>query len=88
MPRRYYSYIEEFQIYHQISTVGSWLLGLGFIVMLYYFVKSLRSKEIAPDNPWGSLTLEWTLPSPPEYHAFHESPVVTKGPYEYGVEKS
>lgn len=88
MPRRYYSYIEEFQIYHQISTVGSWLLGLGFIVMLYYFVKSLRSKESAPDNPWGALTLEWTLPSPPEYHAFHESPVVTKGPYEYGVEKS
>ena len=45
MPRRYYSYIEEFQIYHQVSTVGSWLLGLGFIIMLIYLVKSLRSGE-------------------------------------------
>ena len=88
MPRRYYSYIEEFQIYHQISTVGSWLLLLGFLIMLYYLVKNLLSKTVAPANPWGGLTLEWThLPSPPEYHAFHESPVVTKGPYEYGVEK-
>ena len=87
MPRRYYSYIEEFQIYHQISTVGSWLLGLGFIVMLYYMVKSIRSGEPASDNPWGALTLEWTLPSPPEYHAFHETPIVTEGPYEYGVEE-
>ena len=47
MPRRYYSYVEEFQIYHQISTVGSWLLAIGFILMLYYFVKSLISGEKA-----------------------------------------
>ncbi|MEK9726876.1 MAG: cytochrome c oxidase subunit I [Candidatus Margulisiibacteriota bacterium] len=88
MPRRYYTYIEEFQIYHQISTVGSWLIGLGFIVMLYYLVASLRSGEKAPNNPWGGLTLEWTLPSPPAYHAFENTPTVTQGPYEYGIEKN
>ena len=89
MPRRYYSYIDEFQIYHQISTVGSWLLAIGFVIMLIYLVKSLTSGEEADANPWGALTLEWTeLPSPPAYHAFEKSPVVTKGPYEYGVEKS
>ena len=87
MPRRYYSYIEEFKIYHQISTVGSWLLALGFIVMLYYLVKSLRSGEKAPMNPWGALTLEWTLPSPPAYHAFDKSPEITSGPYDYDSEE-
>ena len=40
----------------------------------------------APDNPWGALTLEWTLPSPPAYHAFNESPIVTAGPYDYDSE--
>jgi cytochrome c oxidase subunit 1 len=86
MPRRYYSYIEEFQIYHQISTVGSWLIGLGFILMLFYLVKSLLSKDNAPSNPWGALTLEWTLPSPPAHHAFDESPIVTNDPYNYEVD--
>ena len=86
MPRRYYSYVEEFQIYHQISTVGSWFIGVGFIVMLVYFVRSLLQGEKAPDNPWGALTLEWTIPSPPAYHAFKETPVVTEGPYEFEVE--
>ena len=87
MPRRYYSYIEEFKLYHQISTIGSWLLALGFLVMLYYLVKSIRSGEKAPDNPWGSLTLEWTLPSPPAYHAFDKSPQITAGPYDYDSDK-
>ena len=67
--------------------MGSWLIGLGFIVMLVYLVQSLRKGEKAPDNPWGSLTLEWTLPSPPQYHAFEKTPKITSGPYEYGVEK-
>ena len=88
MPRRYYTYLEEFQIYHQISTVGSWLIGLGFIVMLVYLVQSLRNGEKAPNNPWGALTLEWQIESPPKYHAFDKTPVVTEGPYEYGVEKN
>jgi cytochrome c oxidase subunit 1 len=35
-------------------------------------------------NPWGSATLEWTVPSPPPMENFgEEDPVVTKGPYDY-----
>ena len=30
MPRRYYSYVPEFQVYHIISTVGSWFVAIGF----------------------------------------------------------
>src|ERR1700688_4545713 len=32
MPRRYYNYLPEFQHLHQMSTVGSWILGLGLFI--------------------------------------------------------
>ena len=87
MPRRYATYLPEFQVYHQLSTIGSYLIAIGFLVMLYYLVQSIRSKEKAPQNPWGALTLEWThIPAIPGYHAFDETPIVTAGPYDYPSE--
>jgi cytochrome c oxidase subunit 1 len=83
MPRRYYNYLPEFQLLHQISTVGSWILGLGFLIMAGYLFASLRKKMDAPANPWHSRSLEWQIPSPPITHNFHEIPVVTTEPYDY-----
>jgi cytochrome c oxidase subunit 1 len=83
MPRRYYNYVEQFQTLHQYSTVGSWILGVGFIIVAIYLVISLRSKEKAPSNPWGSRTLEWMTSSPPTHHNFDHTPVVVHGPYDY-----
>jgi cytochrome c oxidase subunit 1 len=83
MPRRYYDYLPQFQLYHQISTVGSWILGTGFLVMLYMFITSLTSGKKAPKNPWGSAALEWTVPSPPPTANFLKDPVITRGPYDY-----
>ena len=84
MPRRYASYVDEFLIYHQLSTVGSWVLLLGFLVHFFNFVHSLAAGPKAPPNPWGALTLEWTdAASPPITHNFHHEPVVTHGPYDY-----
>ena len=40
-------------------------------------------KADAPQNPWGSNTLEWTIASPPPYYNFSEVPQVVEGPYEY-----
>jgi cytochrome c oxidase subunit 1 len=65
MPRRYYNYLEEFTLYHQASTIGSYILGLGFFIMAGYLMHSLLKGEIAPENPWGAATLEWATPSPP-----------------------
>ena len=79
MPRRYYNYLPEFQFLHQVSTVGSWILGLGFVIMAGYLLASLRKPMDAPDNPWGGRTLEWQTSSPPITHNFHEIPVVTSG---------
>lgn len=84
MPRRYYSYIEQFTTYHQISTIGAYILGIGFLVALYALVDSLRNGEKAPDNPWGAKTMEWThTATPPIEHNFHGQPVCTHGPYDF-----
>jgi cytochrome c oxidase subunit 1 len=83
MPRRYYSYIEQFQTLHQYSTIGSWILGVGFIVVAIYLVRSLMSKEKAPSNPWGGRSLEWMTSSPPSHHNFDHTPVVVHGPYDF-----
>ena len=83
MPRRYASYVDEFQFLHQVSTVGSWLLLLGFLVHLGTFVHSLVAGPKAPPNPWGGLTLEWETESPPIEHNFHHEPILKHGPYDY-----
>jgi cytochrome c oxidase subunit 1 len=83
MPRRYYDYIPQYESLNQISTVGSWMILLGFLISLYVIVHSIFKGEKADSNPWGSKTLEWTTQSPPIHHNFEKEPTVTAGPYEY-----
>ena len=84
MPRRYASYIDEFQIFHQISTIGSFILLVGFLVHLFNFIHSLAAGKKAPANPWGGLSMEWTdAASPPITHNFHHEPVCNHGPYDF-----
>jgi cytochrome c oxidase subunit 1 len=83
MPRRYYNYIPEFQPFHQASTIGAFILGVGFILTTVSLIRSLLKKPDAPMNPWGSNTLEWSISSPPPYYNFDKVPQVTEGPYEY-----
>jgi cytochrome c oxidase subunit 1 len=83
MPRRYYNYLPEFEPLHQVSTIGAYLMGLGFLLTAYCLFQSLRNGRKAPANPWGGNTLEWACSSPPPYYNFHKTPVVTEGPYEY-----
>ncbi|PHQ81312.1 MAG: cytochrome c oxidase subunit I [Phycisphaera sp.] len=83
MPRRYASYVDEFQIYHEISSYGSFILALGFVVHLVVFLHSMFLGEKATQNPWGGLTLEWETATPPIEHNFHHEPVLTHGPYDF-----
>ena len=88
MPRRYYTYLDQYQVYHQLSTYGSWLLTIGVCMMMGYLLASLFSGKKAPANPWGAKTLEWTIQSPPIEHNFHDTPIVTKGPYAFEKDES
>ena len=83
MPRRYFDYIPAYHSLNQISTVGSWLILVGFLIALYNIISALRNGPPAPANPWGSKTLEWTVSSPPTMHNFEHEPSVNAGPYEY-----
>ena len=74
MPRRSFNYLPEFKIYNQISTAGSYLLGVAFLLMAVYLVQSLISGKPAPANPWGGATLEWQTASPPPTENFEHSP--------------
>ena len=83
MPRRYYDYLPQYEIFHKISTVGSFVLGVGFLVLLVNFARSLSSGKPSPRNPWGSAALEWMTPTPPPTFNFVKDPVLTRGQYDY-----
>ena len=74
MPRRYFNYVPEYQDYHVIATIGSYLMAVGFFMMLGYLIHSLVKGKPAPANPWGSNTMEWQCASPPPHHNFDEPP--------------
>jgi cytochrome c oxidase subunit 1 len=83
LPRRYFDYLPQFQTPNVISTVGSWILASGVILMVANLLVSARKGAKAGDNPWGAATLEWQTTSPPPLENFEQDPVVTKGPYSY-----
>lgn len=83
MPRRYHEYLPEFQIWHQLSTVGAFTLGIGLFTCAVYLLMSLFSSEKAPANPWGGVSLEWETATPPIEHNFEGQPVCRRGPYDF-----
>jgi cytochrome c oxidase subunit 1 len=82
MPRRYYLYQPEFQIYHHISTGGSYIMALGFVITGIYLLHSLFWGKKAPANPWGGKSLEWQCSSPPPHDNFATTPTVGD-PYDF-----
>ena len=87
MPRRYYVHLPQFHPMHVFATVGSWLLVLGLLIYFGTLLTALLRGEKAEDNPWGGVTLEWTIPSPPPLENFEEIPTITTGPYHYAEGK-
>jgi cytochrome c oxidase subunit I len=84
MPRRYYDYLPEFTKLNQISTVGSWILILGLIIIIVNLLRSIAKGKKVGSNPWGGVTLEWQTKSPPPLHNFDKLPEVSKdGPYDF-----
>ncbi len=83
MPRRYFNYLDQFQTYHVLSTIGSYVLGGAVLMIVIYLIYSLFRGKDAPPNPWGSRGLEWQTQSPPVLHNFDHTPVIIHGPYDY-----
>jgi cytochrome c oxidase subunit 1 len=83
MPRRYYDYLPEFSALNLVSTIGSWILAIGMVLMLVNLFRGLFRGEPVGSNPWGGATLEWSIPTPPPTENFSEEPLVTHGPYDF-----
>jgi cytochrome c oxidase subunit I len=83
MPRRYHAYPPEFEVLNVLSSAGSTILAVGYLLPLAYLTWSLTRGAHAPANPWGATGLEWQTPSPPPTENFAETPVVTEPPYNY-----
>jgi len=83
MPRRYWQYPPEFQVLNVLSTAGSTILAVGYVLPMIYFLWSMRYGKIAEENPWGAAGLEWQTTSPPPTFNFDEIPVVTHEAYNY-----
>jgi cytochrome c oxidase subunit 1 len=83
MPRRYWDYLERFHTMHGFSSIGAFILGTGFAIMLFNLFYAWFKGEKAPRNPWGSAGFEWQTTTPPHPHNFAEDPVIRRGPYDY-----
>ncbi|CAN5801346.1 cbb3-type cytochrome c oxidase subunit I [soil metagenome] len=76
MPRRYWDYDPEYTIFHQLSTIGAFVLGISLFVTVMYMFWSFKHGKRAPRNPWGASTLEWQAPTPPPLYNFEKPPIL------------
>ncbi len=87
MPRRYWSYPPEFQIWHVMASSGALLLAVAYLMPMAYLGWSLFRGRRAGNDPWQATGLEWRTSSPPPKLNFSHPPRVANGPYEYHPEK-
>jgi cytochrome c oxidase subunit I len=78
MPRRIYEYPAGvgWTAYNLISTIGSFVLGLGILLTIINIVRSLKVGVKAGPDPWKANTLEWFTTSPPPENNFDVIPRV------------
>ena len=78
MPRRVYDYpgYAGWEAYNLISTIGSFLLGIGVLVTVVNVLVSVKGGRRAGNDPWRGNTLEWFTPSPPPENNFDVLPRV------------
>ncbi len=78
MPRRIYTYGPELGVgaLNLTSTIGALLIGVSVLVFIGNLLRTRKRGAIAPSDPWGGATLEWSIPSPPPVYNFSVIPTV------------
>jgi cytochrome c oxidase subunit 1 len=86
MPRRVSTYAPHLQALNDFVSASSFVLGFSMLIFIANLVWSLVFvRQPAEENPWLSRSLEWQVATPVPVHNFERIPVITAGPYEYGV---
>ena len=78
MPRRIPDYPDVYEGWNFVSSIGSYVGGFAAIFFIFVVMEAFMRKRPAGNNPWGegTTTLEWTVPSPPDFHTFETLPQV------------
>jgi cytochrome c oxidase subunit 1 len=79
MQRRIYTYTHGglWEVYNMISTIGAYLMALGFLTFFVNIVVTARRGRRAGNDPWIGDTLEWYTTSPPPPWNFERIPYIT-----------
>ncbi len=84
MPRRMATYDDAmgFNFWNFVATIGSFILAVGTLMIVWNFTVSYRRWVAAgrPDvgaDPWDARTIEWSIPSPTPEHNFDTDPQIT-----------
>ncbi len=79
MQRRMFTYPANmgWNTLNLISTIGAYLMGIGFLFIVLQIAYSIRygERDLTGD-PWDGRTLEWSLPSPAPHYNFAVIPTV------------
>jgi cytochrome c oxidase subunit I+III len=80
MPRRVFTYApglgwDEFNL---VSSIGGFVLTIGFALVLIDLVVHVRHASKAPRDPWAAGSLEWAMPTPPTNYNFASLPVIER----------
>lgn len=78
MPRRIPDFPEVFAGWNLVSSYGAALSMFASLFFIYVIWHGLKRGVKCPKNPWGkgADTLEWTIPSPPDFHTYDKLPTV------------
>ncbi len=80
MPRRYPDYPDAMADWNAISSYGAYIAGLSVIWFLLLTAHQMLFGKKVGDNYWdarpNTMTLEWTLSSPPPFHQFEIQPKI------------
>ena len=76
MPRRGYTFYgdEGWNWLNLLSSVGSFIMTIGFALVVIDLIVQLRYGRRVRRDPWKAATLEWAMPIPPQPYAFASIP--------------
>ena len=76
MPRRVYTFYgdEGWNWLNLLSSVGSFIMTIGFALVVIDLIVQLRYGRRVRRDPWKAATLEWAMPIPPQPYAFASIP--------------
>jgi cytochrome c oxidase subunit 1 len=86
MPRRYFTHLPQYHHAHVVASIGAFILAAGLIVFFANLLVALVKGKKAEKNPWGGVTLEWQISSPPPLENFGEIPTINDRPYVFNPE--